>query len=123
MIGRGQKFTVALAYGLVSMAALAGSAQAESYREIESNGPIQSIAVGAGLSCQVAYVTDVDFEFYPPDTTPGDCGTAIAVNGVLYAPDFESHGRSATFQLGSYVPFTPVSQTPVQGTGSAADPY
>jgi hypothetical protein len=108
---------------LALAAPLAGSADAATYREIESTGPIQSIALGDELSCQVAYVNDIDFEFYPPDTTPGDCGTAIAVNGVLYAPDFESHGRSATWELDGYVPFTPVSQTGVLGTGSAADPY
>lgn len=71
---RGGAFAAVLACGLVLIAALAGTAQAESYRTIEGTGPIQSIALGDGLGCQVAYVNDLDFEFYPPDTTPGDCG-------------------------------------------------
>jgi hypothetical protein len=102
---------------------LGGSASAASYRHISATGPIEAIDVGDELSCQVAYVNDSDLEFFPPDTTPGDCGTFLAVGGTLYAPAFSSHGISATGDLGFYIPFTPVSQTGVQGSGSAADPY
>jgi hypothetical protein len=101
----------------------AGSANAAGYREIAGGGPIEAIDVGDELSCQVAYVNDSALEFYPPSTTPGDCGTMLAVGSTLYAPDFSSHGTTATWELGGYVPFTQVSQTGVEGTGSAADPY
>lgn len=102
---------------------MTASANAASYRSIGATGPIESIAVGDELSCQVAYVNDTALEFYPPSTTPGDCGTFLAVGGTLYAPDFDSHGISATSDLGSYVPFAPVSQTGVLGTGTRADPF
>lgn len=109
---------VAAALGL-----LASTAAAAEYQVINGTGPIESIAVGDELSCQVSYVNDVDFEFYPPDTTPGDCGTLLATGGTLYAPDFSSHDRSATGGLDDYVSFIPVSQSGVQGQGTAADPY
>lgn len=108
---------------LVVLCTAAPAVAATDYQLIETGGPIESIAVGNELSCQVAYVNDVELEFYPPHTTPGDCGTLLAVNGVLYAPDFSSHGISATWGLDGYVPFTPVSQTGVEGTGAAKDPY
>jgi uncharacterized repeat protein (TIGR01451 family) len=62
-------------------------------------------------------------EFFPPSTIPGDCGTFVAVGGSLYAPNFTAHGGTATGGLGSYTPFTPVSQSNVMGTGTAADPF
>lgn len=109
---------------LLVCAALLGSLSGPaSAATITTAGPIESIALGDELSCQVEYVNDVDLEFFPPATAPGDCGTFLAVNGTLYAPDFEAHGVSATWDLGSFVPFTPISQTPVQGTGSRTDPY
>jgi hypothetical protein len=54
---------------------------------------------------------------------PGDCGTFIAMGETLYAPDFANHGGTATGNLGTYVVFTPVSQTPVTGTGTSGDPF
>jgi hypothetical protein len=90
---------------------------------IVASGPIQSIDLGDDLGCQVGYVNDTDFEFFPPSTSPGDCGTFLAVDGTLYAPAFMSHGATATGGLGDFVPFDPVSQTGVVGSGSAADPY
>jgi uncharacterized repeat protein (TIGR01451 family) len=65
----------------------------------------------------------VRLEFYPPSTIPGDCGTFVAVGGSLYAPNFTAHGGTATGGLGSYTPFTPVSQSNVMGAGTAADPF
>ena len=90
---------------------------------ISSPGPVTAIALGADLSCQVSWINDVDYEFYPPRTTPGDCGTFLAVGDTLYAPDFRAHGSSATAGLGGYVPFDPVSQTGVLGSGTSVDPY
>jgi hypothetical protein len=46
------------------------------------------------------------------------------VGGALYAPDFANHaGSAAKGFLGSYTPFTPVSQTPVTGTGGGSSPF
>ena len=86
-------------------------------------GPLNHVFVGTDLSCQLQHVGDVTFEFYPPDTNPGDCGTFIATGGTLYAPDFANHDRTATSNLGSFTPFTSVSQTPVSGSGSSSSPH
>jgi hypothetical protein len=90
---------------------------------ITSAGPITELTVGSDLSCQVSY-GDPSFEFYPPNTSPGDCGTFLAAGGTLYAPDFAAHNTTATSGLGGdQIAFTPVSQTAVTGTGTTADPF
>jgi hypothetical protein len=93
------------------------------YQDISTAGPLEHLYLGTDLSCQVATVIDgVILEFYPPDTIPGDCGTFLSVGGTLYTPDFANHTNSATFFTGA-VPFSPVSQTGVTGSGTAEDPY
>src|SRR5882757_1227380 len=93
--------------------------------DIAAAGPLTHVWVGNELSCQVQHIADApDYEFYGPDIFPADAGTFIAMDGVLYAPDFTNHGyTSAGFLLGAYTPFTPVSQTPVTGSGTTADPF
>ncbi len=93
--------------------------------DIASAGPLTHVLVGNDLSCQVQHIADApDYEFYGPDISPADAGTFIAMAGVLYAPDFTDHDyTSAGFLLGDYTPFTPVSQTPVTGSGTATDPF
>ncbi|HYM14902.1 MAG TPA: hypothetical protein VEZ14_05035 [Dehalococcoidia bacterium] len=126
MIGQRSTF---LLLALVVFVALAGSpprraAASVSEAVISSAGPLTKIHVGVDLSCQVEHTGDSAFEFYPPDVTPGDCGTMVAINGVVYSPDFNSHDGTAAQSLsGTSVPFTPVSQTAVTGTGTAGDPY
>ncbi len=85
-------------------------------------GPLNKIAIGNDLSCQLQHAGDTTFEFYPPSATPGDCGTFVSVAGALYAPDFANHDGTATGNLGTYTPFTPVSQSPVSGAGTPASP-
>ena len=93
--------------------------------DIASAGPLTHVWLGNDLSCQVQHIADApDYEFYGPDIFPADAGTFIAMDGVLYAPDFTNHDyTSAGFLLGDYTPFTPVSQTPVTGSGTTADPF
>jgi uncharacterized repeat protein (TIGR01451 family) len=93
------------------------------YTDIASAGPLEHVFLGDELSAQIAYTGDISYQVYPPSTIPGDYGTFIATGGTLYAPDFSSHGGTATASLGSYTIFTPVSQSGVTGTGSGADPY
>ena len=94
------------------------------FMDIASAGPLTHVWLGNELSCQVQHVTDGStHEFFPPGVIPGDCGTFIAMGGTLYAPDFANHGGTATGNLGTYVVFTPVSQTPVTGTGTPSDPF
>ncbi len=89
-----------------------------------SSGPLSTIGVGADLSCQVAYTGDTSYEFYPPSSDPADCGTLLATGGGLYAPDFASHDTTATGRsLGTYTPYTMVSQTGPSGSGTSAAPY
>jgi hypothetical protein len=92
--------------------------------DIASAGPLTHVWIGNELSCQAQHVADgTTHEFYPPGTIPGDCGTFIAMGATLYAPDFANHGGTATGNLGTYTVFTPISQTPVTGTGTSADPF
>jgi hypothetical protein len=120
-----RRFATATLAVVVLMAVAAGVAPAsEPFAAIESAGPLTQIAVGQDLSCQVRVPADGDVgEFYPPDVTPGDCGTFLAVDGQLYAPDFASHDRTATAGLGGPTPFAAISQTPVVGAGTASSPY
>lgn len=93
------------------------------YVDIASAGPLTHVYIGNELSCQVAHVSDTVFEFFPASVIPGDSGTMIALGGTLYTPDFNNHGGTATGGLGVRVVFTPISQTPVTGTGTAANPF
>jgi hypothetical protein len=86
-------------------------------------GPLNHVQVGNELACQAEHTGDTTFELYPPDTSPGDCGTLLATGGALYTPDFTAHGRTFGDTVGPRTPFTPVSQTAVTGSGSAADPF
>src|SRR5438034_5637537 len=89
-----------------------------------SAGPLTHVWVGNDLSCQVQHIADgTVHEFYPEDIFPADAGTFLAMDGVLYAPDFSAHDNTATDNTFPNIPFTPVSQTLVSGSGAAADPY
>lgn len=88
-----------------------------------SSGPLTSVAIGNELSCQVKHTGDTSLEFYPPSTTPGDCGTFLAVNGNLFTPDFSNHGGSATSFPSGATPYTPVSQTAKTGAGTSSSPF
>lgn len=117
-------FTIGLALSLVPLVGAAGPAVAATpFVDIASPGPLNHIYIGNELSCQVSHTGDTDLQFFPSSTKPGDCGTFIATGGVLYAPDFANHGGTATSGLGPRTVFTPISQTPVTGSGSAADPF
>jgi hypothetical protein len=93
------------------------------YQDIASSGPLTHVYTGNDTSCQVAHTGDALNEVYPPSSIPGSCGTFVFVNGTLYAPDFNNHGGSATGSIGQYTAFTPVSQSPVSGAGTTANPY
>ncbi|MEA2273773.1 MAG: hypothetical protein QOI98_2481, partial [Solirubrobacteraceae bacterium] len=119
-----RRIVTALAAGALATAALAPAAQADA--TIASGGPLTAITIGSDLACQVSHAGDSAFELFPPTASPGDCGTFLAAGGALYAPNFAGHGPTATtngLPAGSYTPFTPVSQSPVTGSGTSADPY
>ena len=105
------------------LALTAAPAQAQvPFKDITSSGPLTSVALGDSLGCQVAYAGDSRFELFPSGNKPADCGTFVALGDTLFAPNFAAQGGSATAGLGSYTPWTPVSQTDVAGSGTAASP-
>ena len=75
---------------------------------ISSAGPLTRVFISTDLNCAVNHRDDVDPEFFG-DTA---CATLLATGGVLYGPDAIPAGNVTE------VPFTPVSQTPVTGTGT-----
>jgi hypothetical protein len=57
---------------------------------------------------------------------PADMGIFVRIpsgSGTLYAPNFSSHGVTATGGLVPYTPWTPQSLSGVTGTGTALNPY
>ncbi len=126
MSQRWHALTAGLATALVvASCALAGSAAAAvPFKEIVStSGPLTNIAIGDELSCQVSYLGDSRFELYPSTAKPGDCGTFVFVGGALYAPNLPAHDSSAASGIGANTAFTPVSQSAVTGSGTAASPF
>jgi hypothetical protein len=87
-------------------------------------GPLTSVNVGSDLSCQAKHRSDNVMSFFPSDKSLGDCGTLLATDGQLFAPDFASHGKTSTQPaLGPVTPFTQVSQSAVTGAGTSSDPF
>jgi hypothetical protein len=127
--GSRRRWTVALVAPLAvaATALLPASASANvPFQRITSPGPISDIYLGNELSCQVKLTQDMVFSYFPPGTAPGDCGTFLFIefdSGSVYGPDFGNHDGTATGALPNEVPFTPVSQTPVTGSGTPSDPY
>ena len=88
-------------------------------RVINSSGPLTNIYLDDNLACQVAYAGDQSFEFFDPGVSnPGDCGTFISTGGASDGPDNLGAGNN-----GIHNPYHLVSQTPVSGSGTSADPY
>jgi hypothetical protein len=89
------------------------------------SGPLTTVAVGNDLSCQVKHTGDTSLEFYPPSTTPGDCGTFVAVGGKLFGPDFANHDNSAagSVRSGAYTPYAGGTQSAKSGSGTTASPF
>jgi hypothetical protein len=82
--------------------------------QINSAGPLNNIFIGAQLNCQVDHIGDSAHEFY--GGVPGACATELATGGVTYGPSSIPAGNSPGG-------FTPVSQTPVTGAGTAGSPF
>lgn len=113
-------FTRALAGALaVVLLGLCGTAAATPSTAITSAGPLTSIHLGNDLSCQVTRAGSN--QLYPTGTIPGDCGTFAAYDGTLFKPDFGSRSTATGAMAGTVV--APVSQSPVTGSGTSADPY
>lgn len=84
--------------------------------EIVSDGPLTRIIITGDLNCQVAHRDDSSFEFYGGEI--GACGTFLATGLTLYGPAFVPAAS-----LGAMIPWTPVSQSEVTGSGTNSDPF
>lgn len=128
---RPSSLTVVLVLAGLALAMPAGAAKpdtpqmpaAVAYQTVTSAGPLTDLYLGVDAAAQILHSGDVDWEVYPPDTRPGDYGTFLFIDGVLYAADFTGHGGTATSSIGTNTVLTPVSQTGVTGTGTSGDPY
>ena len=105
--------------GAIAAAVGTGRPALAAMQDISSAGPLTHIWITDTLNCQVSHSGDGSFEFYPPGNQIGACGTFVVVGGTLYG--FFDGG--ATGSASPRVVFTPVSQSAVLGTGTAADPY
>lgn len=81
---------------------------------ITSAGPLSQIFIANDLGCQVAYIGDASFQFFPSGSEQGNCGTFLYVGSTLY-------GQYGSWGTGNE--FTPVSQTAVTGSGTSGSPY
>ena len=97
--------------------ALAGAvpAAAQQPAHIRSPGPLTDIALGGTLGCQVT--VQGSGMYWHPDQELAACGTFLSVAGA------DLWGPADAHRVVEREPFEPVSQSPVMGTGTAADPY
>jgi hypothetical protein len=84
-----------------------------------------TIVVGDDTSMQV-YNSNVPGtgQFYPPDCNPGETansGIFVSVGGTVYGPDFPNHPCDGA--VPTFTALTPVSFSPVTGTGTSGDPF
>jgi hypothetical protein len=123
---RRRRWSLVLAPVVVAATALlpASASANVPFQHITSPGPISDIYLGNELSCQAKLTQDLVFSYFPPSVAPGDCGTflQVAPGATVFAPDFEAHDGTAASNA-AWVPWTPVSQTSVEGSGTSSDPY
>jgi len=108
---------VALTGALLSLPVVVSTAgpAAASPGAMDSAGPLTHIGITPDLNCAANHTGDTSGEFYGNTA----CGTLLAVGGVLYGPATIPAGGSAAPRTA----LTPVSQSAVTGSGTAADPY
>ena len=111
---RFRAINVVLTLGMV-VSMLVFGATAALAASINSSGPLTRVEINNTLNCAVDHAGDSSPEFFG-DTA---CGTLLAVDGTLYGPPNIPAGNAASPRTG----FTAVSQTPVTGTGTSADPF
>jgi uncharacterized repeat protein (TIGR01451 family) len=107
-------FRVSLTFAVALLVVALGSPPAFA-AAIGSAGPLTRVEISPDLNCAVDHTGDTDPEFFG-DTA---CGTLLASGGTLYGPANIPAGGSASPRTA----FTPVSQSPVTGTGTGADPF
>jgi len=108
---------------LATSALGAGAARAVTpYKDIASAGPLTHVYLGNELSCQIAYAGDAAFELFPSRNIPGDCGTLVALDGALYAPELHGPRELGRQRRRADHGVHPREPDAVSGTGTAAKP-
>ena len=84
------------------------------------------INIGDETSMQIADARVPDTANFQPlgcfgPGTTGDAGVLVSVGGVVFGPDFQNHACATA--ANAYTPWTPVSISPVSGSGAAGDPF
>ncbi|HSP15125.1 MAG TPA: hypothetical protein VLV78_10260 [Thermoanaerobaculia bacterium] len=88
------------------------------------NGSPLTVIVGSDTSFQlVNSAFPLTGQIFPGGciNSVADAGVFAAISGTLYGPDFGTHPCGSAAILPT--PWTPVSISPVTGTGTAADPF
>lgn len=97
---------------LVGSGVVAGASSASAV-DVLSAGPLEKVVTNPDLSCQALRSGDQVDAFYGTNA----CGTYIEVDGTTYGPTVSAGSSTGA------VNYTEVSQTPVSGDGSAANPF
>lgn len=113
-MGRARRLAV-LVTALVVPLLHTGAASAASKVIEVPEGRLTRIEISDLLNCAVNHIDDTAGEFYGNTA----CGTFVATGGTLFGPTAVPAGSNANPRT----PFTPVSQSDVSGSGTAADPY
>ena len=86
-----------------------------------------TITIGADVSLQVldslggpAFSVNLPNCLDPNATA--DAGTLVAIGGSTFGPDFANHSCGTSVPA-AFTPWTPISISPVTGSGSASDPF
>ncbi len=111
---------------LTAEAVTASPAPAPVVRTI--TGSRLTIAIGSDTSLQVWDSVGIPtFALFAPNCTDigqtGDAGTLVAVGGSTFGPDFANHPCGTNTPAAVAIPWTPVSISPVTGSGSTSDPF
>jgi hypothetical protein len=126
-VARGRNGRWMLAVAVAAICCLFGASSAVAAVPSVDIGasPLLNVSIGSDLSCQVKHTGDQALEFFPSSSTPGDCGTFVAVGGTVFGPNFSQHDGSATSSVtsGSYSPFSGTSQGTKSGSGTSAKPF
>jgi hypothetical protein len=114
----------------VSGIVLVAPGLARATETIRTGGPLSSIAIGADLTCDVRHAGDQRPAFFGATA----CGTFVAldcdllglpVNCLLLGTELGDRlfGPAVPSGVRTDAAFTPVSQSPVRGAGTEADPF
>jgi hypothetical protein len=107
---------VVLAFAVAGLTALWAAPGASADQAITSSGPLDQIYLNSDLSCQATHTGDTHGEFFS-GIPHGACGTFVSwpSNENVYGPDVPAGNTRTNFHE--------VSQSPVTGSGTTADPY